>query len=452
MASNFRFPILPIDELIAWLRVELQLEDLNLTEEDFKNPQPHRVQILYRRILESEMNIRQEKIIQPHFEAVQQISYPEFFDENISLINLAMVMARFMTACDVHDFKLKDLTCPKPKRTMRMVSAVANFCRFKTARLETYERIRADVDSVKEQHDHYLRRIDELKSQINTIKANQAEKEVFVKEMSAKVDELGTTMNGYKAEQASLQQGIHQIKTSCSEKTARLEQLKLNALKAREACNKLRPQIIQSPERIKTDMARMHNAIAAGKKATEEKGQRLRELSSQKENMLERCEAGEQGVKLLTAINTELEKQKDAKGEVEKVRDHILSQKDALRDLTAKEAQLNRQLESKQDKVAKVQLQHQRSKEDIREAITAMESNLASCSQKQQKKMDQISAIEDKKTQVRQQLAEAKNVHDDKMNTARANYSEMLQSIDVYHKDLIEAFEAANPITILGDH
>ena len=88
------------------------------------------------------------------------------------------------------------------------------------------------------------------------------------------------------------------------------EQLKVNTLNAREASNKLRPQIIQSPERIKTDMARMHNAIAAGKKATEDKGQRLTELRGQKENMLERCEAGEQGVKLLTAISGELDKQK----------------------------------------------------------------------------------------------------------------------------------------------
>ena len=62
-----------------------------------------------------------------------------------------------------------------------------------------------------------------------------------------------------------------------------------------------------------------------------------------------------------------------SKGEVEKVRDRILTQKDALRDMTAKEAQLNRQLEKKQEKLAKVQLQHQRSKEDVREIIKSVE-------------------------------------------------------------------------------
>ncbi|XP_022084994.1 kinetochore protein Nuf2-like [Acanthaster planci] len=436
MTSTFRFPILPIDELINWLRVELQLDDLNITEEDFKNPQPHRVQMIYRMILETVMGIRQEKIIQPHFEAVQQLSYPEFFEENISLVNLAMGMTRFMAACDVNDFKLKDLSSPKPKRTVRMISAIINFCRFKIARMETYERIQADVDSVKEQHNHYLRRIDELKTQINTIKANRAEKEVLIKEMSAKVDELGSTMNGYKQEQASLQQGIHQVKTGCSEKAAKLEQLKVNTLNAREACDKLRPQIIQSPERIKTDMARMHNAIAAGKKATEEKGQRLQELSSQKENMLKWCEAAETGVKLLTAINAELDKQNEG---VPKSNALNAPMRIICRDGTS-------QL------VSVLYLMNK-----IKVCVFSYEpfpscSNLASCSQKQQKKMDHIAAIEEKKAQVRQQFAEAKSGHADKMNTARGSYSTLLHSIDSYHKDLAETFEAANPIKILSSH
>ena len=83
----------------------------------------------------------------------------------------------------------------------------------------------------------------------------------------------------------------------------------MSALNGREASNRLRPQIIQSPQRLKADMARRHNAIAAGRQALEEKGQRLRELTEQMDSM-ERCEAAEQGVKLLTAIAAELEKQK----------------------------------------------------------------------------------------------------------------------------------------------
>ena len=86
--------------------------------------------------------------------------------------------------------------------------------------------------------------------------------------------------------------------------------MKINTLNGREACNILRPQIIQSPERIKTDMARMHNAISAGKKVKEDKGRRAHELKGQKENMLKICEASEQGVKFIMAINAEIDKQK----------------------------------------------------------------------------------------------------------------------------------------------
>ncbi|XP_033630898.1 kinetochore protein Nuf2-like [Asterias rubens] len=446
--AGYLFPILPSDELIMWLCDEHQLQDIS--EDDFKNPQPYRVQLIYKTILETEMNLRQEKLIQPQFEAAQLLSHAEFCEEAIMLSNFSIVMVQFMNACDVQDFKLKDLTCPKPKRTMRMLSAIANFCRFKKMRMETYYRIKDEVDGVKEQHEQYLRLIDEHKTQINNIKALRAEKEVCIQEMADKVEGLGARMNEYKQDQAVQQQDIHRIKTSFSEKSARLEQLKLHTIEGRESCNKLRPQIIQSPERIKTDMTRMHNAIAAGKKAKEDRGHRLHELKGQKEKRMETCEASEQGVKLIMAINNELEKQKESKSEVEKVRDHILTQKDALRDLTAKEAQRNRQLETKQEKFAKVQLQHQHSKEDVKEIIKSMESDLKSCSQKQQKKMEQISAVDEKKAHVREQLAEAEMIHDAKMAEARASYSDLLQSIDAYHKDLAVAFEKSNPKAILG--
>ena len=88
------------------------------------------------------------------------------------------------------------------------------------------------------------------------------------------------------------------------------DKLKLSTHNTREAIDKLRPQIIQSPERIKADMARMHNAISAGKAAKDEKARRLQEIRGQKERGSVLLEASQQGVKFLANITAELEKQR----------------------------------------------------------------------------------------------------------------------------------------------
>ena len=88
------------------------------------------------------------------------------------------------------------------------------------------------------------------------------------------------------------------------------EKHKVSILNTREAVEKLRPQIIQSPERIKADMARMHNALSAGKSAKDDKGRRLQEIRAQQDRGSVLLEASQQGVQLLTNTMAELEKQK----------------------------------------------------------------------------------------------------------------------------------------------
>ena len=57
-------------------------------------------------------------------------------------------------------------------------------------------------------------------------------------------------------------------------------------------------------------MARMHNAISAGKAAKDDKARRLQEIRAQKDRGSVLLEASQQGVKFLANITAELEKQR----------------------------------------------------------------------------------------------------------------------------------------------
>ena len=57
-------------------------------------------------------------------------------------------------------------------------------------------------------------------------------------------------------------------------------------------------------------MARMHNAISAGKAAKDEKARRVQEIRGQMDRGSVLLEGSQQGVKFLANITAELEKQK----------------------------------------------------------------------------------------------------------------------------------------------
>lgn len=72
----------------------------------------------------------------------------------------------------------------------------------------------------------------------------------------------------------------------------------------------MQAQVVQSPERMKADISRMHSTLASRKETKKEKGQRLQEMRGQNENCQLLLQSSEQGDAMITAINTELEKQR----------------------------------------------------------------------------------------------------------------------------------------------
>ncbi|XP_072043707.1 kinetochore protein Nuf2-A-like [Amphiura filiformis] len=448
MANHYGFPIMSINDIIQFLCETFP--DDQFAEDDFKNPQPHRTQQIYGFMLENTINVPMERFGQSQLQASQELMYPELHDDICPVINLSIAVSRLMGACQVDDFKIKDLLNPKPKRTIRMMSAIINFYRFTGERFETYNHIKQQQEEILQQHRSYKQRIDEMKARINQIKAERAEKDVAIAEMAERVDKLSGTMTGYQQEQATQQRDIQMLKMTTAEKTAKIEKLKLSSHNTKEAIDKLRPQIIQSPERIKADMARMHNAISAGKAAKDEKARRLQEIHGQKDRGSVLLEGSQQGVKYLANIMAELDKQKEMASEIEKIRDKRQGQTDVLHQLTAKEGHVNRQIESRQEKLAKMQIQHRVAVEGLKENIVTKESELTTYQKKEQKKCEGMQAVRDKISVVTQELLDKENEHSGEMQSLKDGYVHMLQKLDDYHAELAINWEQTDPRKILG--
>ncbi|XP_071952920.1 uncharacterized protein [Antedon mediterranea] len=440
----YNFPSLTSDDLLIFLQ-DLFQEEFVTSENDLKNPQPMHVQAIYSHLLEASLNITPGQLKQPQLEATNFLSYNELHEDSVPLIMYTLVMQRFMTSCGVNDFKLKDLTGPKPKRFQRNLSAIVNYYRFKQQREPTFERIKQETDALNEQHQCTLHEIDELKAKINKIKAQRAEEEPQVQQLCSQVEELGMHMSAYQQEQASQQKAVQQLKAEIAEKVAKTDQYKVLTLSAKEEGDKLKSQIVQSPERMKSKISGMHSAINTSKLGKEEKAQCLQEKITQIQKMASIHDCCEQASTLISAINCELDKQKEATNEVEKVKDRISVQRDALRDLTAKENQLKRQKVSKQERMSKLSLQHQSKMTAASEALQMSKKEVEIGEEKKQKLQHYLNTLKGEMANVQKEMDDKTSNHTQEMNKLQDTYAALIEAVDGYHKDLATVFKEVAP-------
>ncbi|XP_011672755.1 kinetochore protein Nuf2-A [Strongylocentrotus purpuratus] len=440
--AAYSFPLLSSAELASVLH---EILGETFSEEDFKNPQSTKIQKLYATFLQRLINTPMDKINQPQWEASQGVLHPELYSDTFPLMNLTLAMQRFMVGCLVKDFKMKDILHPKPKRTRRFLSAIINFWRFSVEREDVYYNICQEIQGSLAERSACQERITQIKEKINLIRMNRAEEEEHAKQLQDNIDESDAKMMSQQQDQAGLQRDISRLRTTVAEKAALVDKHKLSILNKQEMVSKMQAQVVQSPERMKADISRMHSTLASRKETKKEKGHRLQEMRGQNENCQLLLQSSEQGDSMITAINTELEKQREAQATMEGVRDQIQIEKDQLRDFTAQEGHLNRQRESKQEKLVKLQLQHQHTVTALQENIQREQRELEECCQKQEKKLGHVQVLIEQKNNIKKKMSDEENIHGEEMSKKKEKYEHLLVALDSYHKDLSVGWEQADP-------
>nr|XP_054762482.1 kinetochore protein Nuf2-like [Lytechinus pictus]XP_054762486.1 kinetochore protein Nuf2-like [Lytechinus pictus] len=440
--AAYSFPLLSSADLASVLHEVL---GETFSEEDFKNPQSTKIQKLYATFLQRLINTPMDKINQPQWEASQSVLHPELYTDTFPLMNLTLAMQRFMVGSMVKDFKMKDVLHPKPKRTRRFLSAIVNFWRFSVEREDVYYNICQEIQGSLAERSACQERISQIKEKINLIRMNRAEEEEHAKQLQDKIDDLDSKMMAQQQDQAGLQRDISRLRATVAEKAALADKRKLSSLNKKDTVSKMQAQVVQSPERMKADISRMHSTLASRKETKKEKGHRVQELRGQNENCQLLLQSSDQGDAMITAINTELEKQREGQATLEGVRDQIQVEKDQLRDFTAQEGHLNRQRESKQEKLVKLQLQHQHTITALQENVQREQREMEDCFKKQEKKLGHIQVLNEQKNTMKKKMNDEENSHEEQMRKKKDNYEHLLVALDSYHKDLSVSWEQADP-------
>merc|ERR1712153_48263 len=144
MAQHYSFPTLDEQEVID-VFAELQIP---LTKESLTKPPQGFMRDLYERCLSMLTGIRREAITCRNLTATQCLSDPGLYDDTIPEIQFFRELRGLMETVGIIDFNRRDIDKPVKERTIRILSAIINFAKF---RIDKMDQIDQYEDMLEEQ-------------------------------------------------------------------------------------------------------------------------------------------------------------------------------------------------------------------------------------------------------------------------------------------------------------
>uniref|UniRef100_A0A2R8M9H0 Kinetochore protein NUF2 n=1 Tax=Callithrix jacchus TaxID=9483 RepID=A0A2R8M9H0_CALJA len=267
--ETLSFPRYNVAEIVIHIRNKILTgaDGKNLTKNDlYPNPKPEVLHMIYMRALQIVYGIRLE-----HFYMMpvnSEVMYPHLMEGFLPFSNLVTHLDSFLPICRVHDFETADILCPKAKRTSRFLSGIINFIHFREACRETYMEFLWQYKSSADKMQQLNAAHQEALMKLERLDSVPVEEQEEFKQLSDDIQELQQSLNqDFHQKTIVLQEGNSQKKSNISEKTKRLNELKLSVVSLKEIQENLKTKIVDSPEKLKNYKEKMKDKVQKLKNA-----------------------------------------------------------------------------------------------------------------------------------------------------------------------------------------
>ncbi|KAK2554557.1 hypothetical protein P5673_024017 [Acropora cervicornis] len=282
-------------------------------------------------------------------------------------------------------------------------------------------------DAAGQQREQLMARNKELCRKIRDLKVKRAEEDQQVQMFENEIQGIQSDVSDLNKQQAAEMKSIQQLKTSNAELSSKKAEIKANLAGLKQDGDSLKSKIVQSPERFRGSV----------REARDERSVRLQEICAQQESSLQINEDAQTALKMITATGHDMDKLREEITKLEDLQDKNLTQKEMLRDLTAKiEEKLSRLMRQYDKKVAAT---HDASGQLQREQ-TLLEQKMTEKEEYLQKLTKQINSLS-------LTIQEEETRHDEEMDSLRSLYQQMLVQLESYHQGLNRGWSKVSTAT-----
>jgi kinetochore protein Nuf2 len=440
--QTYSFPILNNADIVQCMN-DLEIP---LTAEELSTAPKDAVRRVFESLVDMCTGVTKEELSQPAFAGLGCLNYPELHEESIPELATFRAVSKMTSICGIHDFSMRDITDPDPKRLRRQLSGVINFAKFREERFMMYTELTAKTDDLvinirkKEEENAGLEgKLAELKSQF-------ASEEPAIKELDDQCRELTSKIEDMNREQAVLRHDTSEMKSEGNKLKDQVAELQFTTLNAQQETENLQSQIVSSPDRIKGEMERMGEDLVTQKKEAVVVEANLRTMQSRLESINKAESELMKTLQMMNDVDAEIVKCKAATKDVKTKKAQIANHQQEIKSQEALKESFHRQLAKLQEKVETVRMTADVKREAADQALADAEQELQNVHSSHQQCTDQAENLDRATAELVATLEQGKEQHETDVGQMSEKYKRMEGAVMKYHSQMLSNITNKNAV------
>ena len=267
--KQYSFPILKRKMIVC----TLQELGISILESDLKSPHEEQCKAIYAQILSTLMGVNMTK--QVPFHKLGLFAFPSLHESSIVSVRLFRELIKFMQKVGVTDFSISDLISPESTRTVRNLSAIINFARWRAQKHQIYMEQRIKIDVLQRSLTVITEQNNELAKHFVELKQKQQSEEPQVEVLRAEIEGLQEKATQEVQLHDQQSETIHTIKKEVKRLKAEEQEKKMLLQQKVDVVHSLDTKIVRSPQRIKKELKMMLSKLQKDKLEIQQRRQSL---------------------------------------------------------------------------------------------------------------------------------------------------------------------------------
>jgi len=337
-----------------------------------------------------------QELDQPRLECLDQLAHPELHEESVAALGFARALQTLMVAVGVPEFSMRDVYNPDAKHTIRNLSAIINFAKFREECVDKFTELSAESEELRDRHQEALDDNNALQKQLAELRANQEELEPLQEEMVADCENLQGNIDKLNKQQAALGNEITELKAESNELNDRIANDRFLIHGAKQEREKLKSQIVQSPEKIRKQLDDMKTAVNGERSNVAGLESQLKDVRGRLDSLQKLSKDMKKNLGVVEELEAQAEKVKSAKAALKETNTNIESSEQEMRTLCNEEQTVRRQLDATKEKMKRVSADGEQALKRAQSQLTKTQQEkvgLETTQTRNQTRLDQNEAV-----------------------------------------------------------
>lgn len=434
------FPVLPLSELHACL-TEINLA---VTVQELTHPEPEKTREWYNLFMES-LAQDEDDLSQPHFAAVSQLEHPQLHEESLKEITWIRSLNRLMRAAGLDDFSvLQDVYHPVARRTIRNLSALVNFLKYRQEKIEYFGQLHANVLALQQSTEQLEIETQTQLDEIRELNAQIATEEPQIRELQEHNKALEAEILKYNQQQARYQAQVHSLKENDAQIAKQHQDVKYELAKARQESNKLQGQVVKSPEELRKSIKSMADALKTERAMIGEAKSKISELQGRFDTLGKIEKHLGKAIDSLKEMSELLSKTQEYKAQAKEAKSLKATEQQRIRELETKISHLTRQIKATQEKTARLTAEFEVKAAEVGEALATAKKSRAEAEQESRETGTKIDQNQIGIGELTAKLVELRRSNLNQRALIQQNFEKMEATVLSFHQDYTTALSVKN--------